>query len=259
MNNIGLRVPGSPAIRRMDPRSKIIAAMALSLVALSGGASVLGVTTCAIVAISLAGRLPLRHIYHASRPALPFIVLLFLLHLFSTQGEPLVPVRLGAVRLSLLGLTQGTLLAWRFALLVVAGSLLTLTTPASELAAGMERLLRPAAVVGISSQDLALMLSLALRFMPTISMEMASLKEAIAARGVSFDAGGPVRRLRASCDLAVPLCLAVFRRCDELVVAMEARGYDGGARSVLRELILRRADRLVIAASVVAVAMAALC
>ncbi len=123
----------------------------------------------------------------------------------------------------------------------------------------MERLLRPVRIVGISSRDLALMLSLALRFIPTISMEMGSLKEAVAARGVSFDTGGLVRRLRAFSDLAVPLCLAVFRRCDELVVAMEARGYDGGARTSLRELVLTLPDRLVIAASLAAVAAVILC
>jgi biotin transport system permease protein/energy-coupling factor transport system permease protein len=243
----------------MDPRSKLIAAMALSVIILSGGAWALGLAAAAMVAAALWGRLPLREISHASRPALPFIVLVFLLHLLFTHGDPLLAPMAGPFRLSFQGFTLGAHVALQLTLLVAAGSLLTLSTPASELAAGMEKLLRPVRIVKISPQDLSLMLSLALRFIPAISMEMDSLKEAAAARGAHFEAGGPMRRLRAFTCLAAPLCLAVFRRCDDLVVAMEARGYDGGARTSLRPLILTLADGLVIAASAAAAAAVMLC
>ena len=257
--SFALHVAGSPAIRGMDPRSKLIAAMAFSVIDLSGGAWALGFATAATVAIPLWGRLPASEISRASRPAVPFIVLVFLLHLFFSHGDPLLPATLGPLRLSLQGLAEGARLAWQLTLLVATGSLLTLSTPATELAEGMERLLRPARILKVSPRDLALMLSLALRFIPAISMEMDSLKEAAAARGAHFEAGRPLRRLRAFSCLAAPLCLAVFRRCDELVAAMEARGYDGGARTSLRPLVLTLSDRLVIAASSAAAVLAVLC
>ncbi len=250
MNSLALRVAGSPAIRAMDPRSKLIAAMALSIIVLSGGALTLGLATAALGAVALWGRLPSREIWRASRPALPFIVIVFLLHLLFAGASSSPSLDLGPLRLSLRGLVEGARLALQFTLLVAAGALLTLSTPPSELAAGMEILLHPARILKIRSQDLALMLSLALRFIPSISAEMEGLREAAAARGARFGAGGPLQRMRAFSALAAPLCLAVFRRCDELVVAMEARGYDGGTRTSLRPLALTLFDRFVICTSI---------
>ena len=128
----------------------------------------------------------------------------------------------------------GAPLAWQFTLLVAAGSLLTLTTPASELAAGMERLIASREARGdFIAGPVAHALSGAPFHTHHIHGDGRPQRGRCSQRR-NFDAGGPVRRLRAFSDLAVPLCLAVFRRCDELVVAMEARGYDGGARTSLR-------------------------
>jgi biotin transport system permease protein/energy-coupling factor transport system permease protein len=237
----------------MDPRSKIAAAAALGVVTLKGGPYVLALASLGVAAMVVSARLSFRRLYGASKPALPFICIIFLLHLLFTEGSPLLNIALGPLKVTAVGFTEGGLLAWRFALLLQAGALLTMTTPLPELTSGIERLLRPIRVKGISSQDLALMVSLALRFLPTLQEEMESLKEAQLARGADFAAKGLRGRVRALSGLALPLSLAVFRRCDHLVEAMYARGYDGGPRTGLKgDLTLSAGDRIVIILSVAA-------
>ncbi len=238
----------------LDPRSKIIGAAALSIVGLRSGTSFLVLVTLAAMAVALCARLTPRRLWEASRPALPFILIIFLLHAFSARGVSSTAYGSGAVRLTAEGLFEGGVLAWRFSLLLLAGFLLTMTTPPAYLSSGIEKLLRPMKVVGISSQDLALMVSLALRFIPTLQDEMETLKAAEMARGANFTTGGILGRVRAFSGLALPLSLAVFRRCDQLVEAMHARAYDGGPRTDLRSLTLAVRDWLVIALSAVAVA-----
>jgi biotin transport system permease protein len=244
---------GASPIYRMDPRTKIVAAAALSVVTLKSGSLVLAAASLGLAAVAASAGLSCRQLYNASKPALPFVGAIFLLHLFFSAGKPLFNLALGPLNISALGAAEGALLSWRFALLLLSGSLLTMTTSASELTSGIERLLRPVCVKGLSSQDLALMVSLALRFVPTLQEEMDSLKEAQLARGADFTSRGLVGRVRAVSGLALPLSLAVFRRCDHLVEAMYARGYNGGPRTGLRgEVSLSVSDRIVIGASVAA-------
>jgi biotin transport system permease protein/energy-coupling factor transport system permease protein len=118
---------------------------------------------------------------------------------------------------------------------------------------GLERLLRPLSLIGISSHDLALMVSLALRFLPTLQEEMNRISEAQLARGADFKRRRLGGKIRSITHLTVPLLVNIFRRCDELVDAMEARGYHRGPRTYLRELALARVDYLVIGAAIMAV------
>lgn len=255
MNNCNYCVARNSTIHEMDPRAKLVAAAALSIIAFWAGVLSLGLVTLAAVLIARISRLTYREVYRTSRPALPFIIVVFLLHCLFSAGSPILPFSLGPINVSINGVTQGGLLAWRLALLIATGSLLNMTTPPSDLARGLESLLRPVGTMGISSQDLALMISLALRFIPTVLLEATNMREAQVARGAILDSGNPARRLRSLSNLAVPLCFAVFRRCDELVTAMEARGYDGGGgvRTGLRQLSLTTADRSTIASSAIIV------
>lgn len=247
-------VEGKGRIFSLDPRAKIIGAASLSIVALHSGVPFLLFAGLLTLAIAGFARISPRRLYQAFRPALPFIAIVFLLHAFTVTGARSSGFGLGSVRIAAEGALVGGLLAWRFALLLLAGFLLTMTTRPASLTSGMERLLRPVKLVGISSQDLALMVSLALRFIPVLQEEMETLVDAQAARGASFATGGVAGRVRAFSSLALPLSLAVFRRCDQLVEAMHARAYDGGPRTDLRELTLARGDWVVIIAAVLAVA-----
>ena len=117
-----------------------------------------------------------------------------------------------------------------------------MSTTSGELVDGLERFLRPLRLLGVRSHEAALMVSLALRFVPTLLDEMERVREAQTARGASFSTGGPLRRIRAFTSLLIPVVLGAFRRGDELATAMEARGYRPGPRTTLRELRLTRRD-----------------
>ena len=245
---------GNGRIFSLDPRAKIIGAAALSLVCLHSAFPFLFVASLFSLAVCVFARLEAGRLFRASKPALPFIAIIFLLHALTVTAPRGAAFRLGPVRITGEGVLEGSLLAWRFALLLLAGLLLFMTTRPASLTSGLERLLRPVKLVGIPSQDLALMVSLALRFIPVLQEEMETLRDAQAARGANFTTGGLSTRVRAISSLALPLSFAVFRRCDQLVEAMHARAYDGGPRTDLRELAFTRGDWVVIIAAVLAVA-----
>ena len=246
-------VEGKGRVFSLDARTKIIWAAALSVVSLHSGVLFLSLASLLSLAIAGFARISPSRLYQAFRPALPFITIIFLLHAFTLTHARSSVFGLGNVRIAAEGALEGGLLAWRFALLLLAGFLLTMTTRPASLTSGMERLLRPVKLVGISSQDLALMVSLALRFIPVLQQELETLVDAQTARGASFGTGGVAGRVRALSSLALPLSFAVFRRCDQLVEAMHARAYDGGPRTDLRELAFTRGDWVVIVAAVLAV------
>jgi energy-coupling factor transport system permease protein len=152
----------------------------------------------------------------------------------ATPADTLVSV--GRLHVTASGIAQGVFFALRIVVLVVGTSLLTLTTPPVDLAEGLERLMRPLSHVGFPAHDVAMMLSVALRFIPATAEEAERVMTAQAARGARFDHGGPVTRARAYLPVLVPLFIGLFRRADRLATAMEARCYRGGeGRTRLRE------------------------
>ncbi|MDZ7697827.1 MAG: energy-coupling factor transporter transmembrane component T [Deltaproteobacteria bacterium] len=140
------------------------------------------------------------------------------------------------------GLYTGALTTWQFVLLIVTAALLTMTTSPSELISGIERLLRPLKWIGVPSHDVAMMISLALRFVPTLLGEIHRIRDAQAARGARLNHGPILNRLKAVSALVLPVVLSAFRRADALAMAMAARGYGGGKRTTMRELSLGRGD-----------------
>jgi len=253
MYKLGEYVAWESPVHRRDPRVKIIGVIALSIIILQVNYIGLFVASGMAIAISLMARIPLRSLLSTLRPVLPFFFCLFLMYLFFTPGRPLPGFPIGPVQISCQGLCIGLIQVWKFMLLVAAASILTMTTPQSEITIGLERLLRPIKITGLSSHDIAMMVSLALRFIPTLLDEMNSIREAQLARGANFTPHRIGGRLKAIIHLAAPLSLSIFRRCDELVDAMEARGYHQGARTYLRDLVLTRVDTCLITAFIVLV------
>jgi energy-coupling factor transport system permease protein len=152
-------------------------------------------------------------------------------------------VRLGPLAVDGTGLRTGVFFAVRIMLLVTGTSLLTLTTSPVQLAGGIERVLAPLKAVRVPVGDLAMTLTIALRFIPTTAEEAEGIMTAQQARGASFDAGGPIARARAYAPVLVPLFFQLFRRADALATAMEARCYRGsGGRTRLVEDRMRTAD-----------------
>jgi len=251
MYKLGQYVFRESPVHSRDPRVKLIAVIALSIITLRVNFVGLLVASAMAIAISQLAHLSQGSVLRTLRPVLPFFFFLFLMYIFFTPGRPMPPFPIGPVRISYEGLNLGILQVWKFLLLVVVASILTMTTTQSEITMGLERLLRPIRVTGISSHDIAMLVSLALRFMPTLLDEMNSVSEAQLARGANFNPRSMSGKIRAISYLAVPLAVNIFRRCDELVDAMEARGYQQGSRTYLRELVLSRSDYCLIAAIIV--------
>jgi len=243
MIRLGQYTPGNTPIHRLDPRVKIVSVVALSLIIFGATPAEIMLLSAFLAAIVFAARLAPVQILEALRPIIFFIALIFLVHLLFTEGEILLNLAPLPLRITREGLVRGLYFAWQFAALVIGAAVLTLTTPLSALVEGLDRLLRPLSRVGIPSQDLAIMIAMALRFMPLLIEEYERLRMAQTARGADFTTGGIALRSRALVALAVPLLLSALRRGDELALAMEARGFQrGGSRTTLHEFIFFEQD-----------------
>ncbi len=237
----GQYIPRRSVIHALDPRIKIGGAMVLSVIVLQGSFFTCVTTSLSLLILVSASQIPLPRLLSALRPARLFLALLFVLHLLFTEGTPIPLFENRLLTVTFEGFLKGVLVSWQFAVLLCTGALLTMTTSPGELVNGLERILRPLRIIGIRSHGIALMVSLALRFVPTLIEEMDRIRDAQAARGASFK-GGLIRRSRRAASMFLPVALGAFRRGDELAAAMEARGYSGGPRTGLRELRLTGRD-----------------
>ncbi len=224
---IGQYVPGESIIHRLDPRTKLIAIIPY-IVALFTVDSWQGYLLMTVVSLSvvLLSRLPVIYVLRGLKPIVIVIAITFPLHLFFTQGELLF--KLGPLTASREGLIKGIFISLRLIYLVLITSLLTLTTSPIRLTDGLENLLSPAKRVGLPAHELAMMMTIALRFIPTFLEETEKIMKAQKARGADFETGSIIRRGKNLVPLLVPLFIGAFRRADDLALAMEARCYRGG-------------------------------
>jgi biotin transport system permease protein/energy-coupling factor transport system permease protein len=143
------------------------------------------------------------------------------------------------------------LLTWRFVFLILSAAILTMTTSPSELTSGLEWFLRPLRLPGVSSHDIAVMVSLVMRFVPTLLQELDEIKEAQMARGADFKTGTVLARMRRVSSLVIPLVRNSILRAEELAIGMEGRGYHGGPRTYIRELRMTLSDYTILAVLVI--------
>lgn len=243
---IGQYYPGNSYIHRLDPRVKIVSALiymvVLFVVNTAVGYSLITVTAGLVIGIS---QIPARFFLKSLRPIFVLVLITVILNMVLTPGTPLLT--LGPVSVTLEGIGLGLLSAVRLLLLVVVASLITLTTTPVNLTEGLERLLSPGKVIGIPAHELAMMMTIALRFIPTLIEETDKIIKAQKSRGADFEGGNLVARAKSLVPLLVPLFISSFRRADELATAMESRCYRGGeGRTRLRELKLESLDLVVI-------------
>ena len=240
--HIGQYIPGDSLIHGLDPRVKIGSTIVLSILILRGGVLAEALVSAWLAALIPCSGLAVRHLIRAFKPVFVFFALLFFVHLFFTGGDPIPPFPPWRVTATYEGLYRGLVITWQFALLIWSAAILTLTTSPMQLVSGIERLLRPLNCVGVPSHDMAMMVSIALRFVPTFLEEIERIKTAQTARGAAFGSGSLIRRIRAAASLLLPLILRTMQRADGLVVAMEARAYQRGPRTYMKELSMGRAD-----------------
>ena len=256
---VGRFYPVESPLHALDPRAKVIATalfvVGLFFVDSAAGFLAAGAITLALV---VASRLPLRAFLGLLRPVAFIAALTFLFQvLFLREGPTLFAW--GFLEVHEGGLRLGLLLAARILILVTAAGVLTATTPPLALADGMEDLLSPLKRLRFPAHEVAMMMTIALRFIPTLGEEAEKISRAQAARGADFEGGGLIRRARALVPVLVPLTVGAFRRADALAEAMESRGYRGGVGRVrYRELRLRARDAVALLLTALAVGVAAL-
>ena len=248
---IGQYIPGESIVHRLDPRTKIILSLVIIvalfvITSISGYAILLGF----LVAATLLSGIGVRIVLKGLRPLVAILVITFLLHLFMNPGRMIFTI--GPLTATYEGVYRGVFMVGRLVLLVIVTSLLTLATSPIQLTDGTEYLLRPLTRLGVPSHELAMMMTIALRFIPTLLGEADKIMKAQMARGADFESGNMVQRAKGLIPLLVPLFVSAFRRADELAMAMESRCYRGGkGRTRLRQLRLSSIDY---AASIITVA-----
>ena len=240
---IGRYVPGDGFLHQLDPRTKLVSLIALMVTALmTQGLEPVAMFTILVVLIALLARLPLPLLLRNLRSFAWLIGVTALLHLFMTPGTPRWVIPHVTLVITHEGASSAALFSLRLAAVVTAASMLTLTTTPLALTDGLESLMRPFRRLGVPAHELAMMVSIALRFIPVLAEEAERLQKAQMARGADFT-GGPIRRARKLIPLLVPLFISAFSRADRLAIAMEARGYRGGeGRTRLHPLKWRAVD-----------------
>ena len=239
---LGQYLEGDTLLHRLDPRVKIGAVMVLSILIFAATPAAIVLVSLFLAAVGRTARLTLARTAAALRPVAIFMALIFLMHLLGTEGTPLISLSPLPLAITREGLSQAAFVTWQFSALVIGAAVLTMTTLPSDLVSGIERLLRPLTRVGVPAQEIAVMMALAFRFVPILLEEYNRLRIAQMARGADFTAGGLRLRWRVLASLAIALLLSAFRRVDELIMAMEARGYRRGPRTSLHELKLTGRD-----------------
>jgi energy-coupling factor transport system permease protein len=239
--------PADSALHHLDPRAKVVAVTAVAIALFTRDSfAALAVYGAASLAGLLISRVPPAWFWRGLRPLLWLVALTFVAQLLFAPGEAFFSV--GPLHLTWQGLETAAFLTLRLVVLVVVGSLLTLTTTPIALTDGLAWLARPLRRLRVPTEELALMMTIALRFIPTLLVEVETIMRAQRARGAEFGRGGLVRRARALVPLLVPLFVVSFRRADELALAMEARCYRPGiVRTRLHPLRAGAADAALLA------------
>jgi energy-coupling factor transport system permease protein len=248
----GQYVPIDSPVHRLDARVKLglTAAYTAMLFSVDGFAGLGAAALMGAVAVG-ASRVPLRIVARGLKAVTFLLVFTVLAHALRWNPATVPLVQIGPLAIDGPGLVEGLFFALRVVLLVLGTSLVTLTTSPVALTDGLERLMKPLERVRFPAADVAMMLTIALRFIPTTAEEAEKIIVAQTARGARFETGGPIARARAYVPVLVPLFVSLFRRADDLATAMESRCYRGGiGRTRLRESRMRGADWLTLVAGV---------
>lgn len=243
---IGQHFPGHSVVHRCDPRLKLVATIAY-IVVLFMAANPLGIALSILLlgVLYRVAQIPLKLILKSLKPILPVIVFTAVLNLFFITGEGKPLFQWWIFTIYPAGVSYALLMAIRIVALIAGTSLLTYTTSPIVLTDAIEALLRPLAKLHLPVHELAMMMTIALRFIPTLIEETEKIMNAQKARGAMLDTGKLSERVKALVPILIPLFISAFRRADELAMAMECRCYHGGeGRTRLKVLRFTKQDAL---------------
>lgn len=239
---LGQFFPGETVVHKLDPRTKILIMLAYIAVTFCVknfyGYIALAAFTAGAVILS---KIPPSFVIKGLKPIMVFIIITALFNLFLTRGT--VVWQFGVLKITYEGIRFAAFMVLRLTFLILGTSLLTLTTSPISLTDGMEALLSPFTKIGLPAHELSMMMSIALRFIPTLMEETDKIMKAQAARGADFESGNIIKRAKAMIPILIPLFISAFRRADELAAAMECRCYGVTEnRTSLHELKLKKRD-----------------
>jgi len=241
---LGQYYPGDSLVHRLDARTKIIATL-LYIIELFVVNNFWGflIAAAALFATIAVSRVPVRFIFRGLTAVFLIIAFTFVLNLFMVDGRVLWHWKFLTITYE--GVTRAFFMAVRLILLIIGSSVMTLTTKPIELTDGLEKLLKPFSKIGLPSHEIALMMTIALRFIPTLMEETDKIIKAQQARGADFESGSLIQRAKSLIPILVPLFVSSFRIAQDLALAMEARCYrGGGGRTRMNEIRFRKGDAL---------------
>ena len=225
---LGQYFPGATIVHRLDPRTKLVLTV-VYITALFMASGVLGYLLMLTVLVTClaVSRISPKAAVRGLRPIFIILIIMGILNVFFTRGET-VFLEFGSIVISREGLFTALFMVSRMIMLFVGTFLLTYTTSPIALTDGIERILNPLKKIRMPVHELAMMMSIALRFIPTLIEETDKIMSAQKSRGADFETGGLIKRAKAILPIIIPLFVSAFRRADELAVAMESRCYHGG-------------------------------
>lgn len=239
---IGQFIPTNSFIHRLDPRTKLLSTI-LFMIIIFFIKSVLGYTFLFIFVLLmvLLSKVSFKFFINGIKPILFLIIFTVILQIFFTKGK--IIFSFWYIVVTLEGLYAALFIFLRLILLVFSSSLLTLSTSPMELTFALEYLLTPFKYIGLPSSEISIMMTIALRFIPTILEETDRIIKAQSTRGADFESGNIFKRIQSMIPILVPLFVSAFRRADDLAIAMEARCFQVGAkRGHLKEMFFRKTD-----------------
>ncbi len=239
---LGQFFPGKSAVHRLDPRTKIVLTCAY-MVALfcSFNAASLAFACIFMVVVTGVSHVPLRIVFKGLKPIIPIILITAVINALYVEGK--VIWHFYFINITYEGVRLAVFVSVRLIFLIIGTSMMTYTTSPIALSDGLEQLMAPLKVIKIPVHELSMMMSIALRFIPTLIEETDKITNAQKARGADFESGNIMQRMRAMLPILIPLFVSAFRRAEELALAMDCRCYRGGeGRTRLRRLKLQRVD-----------------
>ena len=243
---IGQYYPSNGVLHKLDPRVKVMTLVGfIVLIFCTFNFYALGVVAASVVATVLLSKVPVR-LYLKSMKAIIIVILITaLLNLFYGTGEPLA--QWWIFKITYDGIENAAFVAVRIIALVMVSSALTFTTSPTDLTDALERLMKPLGVLGIKTHEIAMMMTIALRFVPTLLEETDKIMSAQKARGADMESGNLIRRIKALVPVLIPLFVSAFRRAYDLAMAMECRCYQGGkGRTRMKQLRTSKRDYIAI-------------
>ncbi len=234
---LGQFLPGNSVVHRLDPRTKILLMVVyIAIIFVVKSLLVFLLPVALLIVMFLFARVPASYFFSSLKPMRWLLVFMFVINLFVTAGDTVL-FQWKFIRFTLEALNQAVYFTLRLVLLVAGTSILTLTTSPIALTDGLEKLMSPLRKLRFPAHELAMMMTIALRFIPTLMEETDRIQKAQMARGADFESGNLFQRAKSMIPVLVPLFVSAFRRADELAMAMESRCYHGGeGRTRMREL-----------------------